>query len=235
MRDLTLQTDSLQSKRPGFWPWIIGAAALIALVSSVNSDMRAIHNDLRLKSGSIVDKYTSDHASNDVTVLISGSTGSVNPNTPRDVMVRDLRNLTAVRVVSDDLVEIDLQKKALLAGQEFKQQLETINASSISFNAGSTTLASSNIPALQQLAQILKKSPDRKIKITGHTDNSGSAQANLKISQQRAQAVAQALISKGVAQQQLLVQGFGHTRPLYSNDTEAGRSKNRRIELVFMK
>jgi len=217
MRELTLQTDSIDNNRPGAWPWVIGAATLIALISSVNSDIKGIHNDLSLASRPIIEKYTSAHSHNSVNVSVNGRdlllTGTINTKIARNDMIEELRSLIPIRVVRDELQEIDPQQHAQHAGQDFKRQLEEIDASSISFKPGSTSLASSNIPALDQLATLLRNGPERQIKITGHTDNSGNAQANLRISQQRAQSVSLALMEKGVQQNQLIVQGYGHTRP----------------------
>ena len=66
----------------------------------------------------------------------------------------------------------------------------------------------------------------------GHTDNVGTPEANLKLSQERAQAVMAALVARGVAAARLTAKGYGQTAPVADNRTEDGRAKNRRVELV---
>ena len=74
--------------------------------------------------------------------------------------------------------------------------------------------------------------PEMKIEVGGHTDNVGSADANLKLSRERAQAVMAALAERGVAAGRLTAKGYGQTVPVADNRTEDGRAKNRRVELV---
>jgi len=70
-------------------------------------------------------------------------------------------------------------------------------------------------------------------RIEGHTDSSGSAEINQQLSQQRAEAVMQALEARGVDAARLSAEGYGAERPLASNDTEEGRSANRRVEVYL--
>jgi outer membrane protein OmpA-like peptidoglycan-associated protein len=67
----------------------------------------------------------------------------------------------------------------------------------------------------------------------GHTDSTGSEQYNMKLSQQRAQAVAQFLTGRGVDSQRVLTWGRGESQPIATNDTEAGRAENRRVDVVI--
>jgi OOP family OmpA-OmpF porin len=84
---------------------------------------------------------------------------------------------------------------------------------------------------LQKFADILKENPKATAVIEGHTDNVGDADMNLKLSQRRADSVRGFLIDKlGVAAERLSAQGFGLTKPIASNKTTDGKSKNRRID-----
>lgn len=74
--------------------------------------------------------------------------------------------------------------------------------------------------------------PELKLKIEGHTDNVGASAANLTLSQQRAAAVKAWLVKAGISQDRLTTAGHGDSQPVAANDTEDGRSKNRRVELV---
>ena len=84
---------------------------------------------------------------------------------------------------------------------------------------------------LDLAAEILIKYPEMQVEIAGHTDNLGPEAYNLKLSQGRAQAVVDYLVKTGVAATQLSAKGYGESLPLKSNDSEAGRERNRRVEL----
>jgi phage tail-like protein len=97
----------------------------------------------------------------------------------------------------------------------------------VNFPTNSKAVAAS--PDLDAVADNVKKSPDKKIKIEGHTDNVGDHGYNMTLSQQRADAVKQYLVGKGVPDTQISVcKGYGPDQPIASNDSAAGRSQNRR-------
>ncbi|HUM48322.1 MAG TPA: OmpA family protein, partial [Chitinophagales bacterium] len=79
-----------------------------------------------------------------------------------------------------------------------------------------------------KLIDLLKQNPSLKIEISGHTDNQGSAAYNQSLSQNRAKAVYEYLSATGIASSRLTFKGYGETKPLGSNETEEGRSQNRR-------
>jgi outer membrane protein OmpA-like peptidoglycan-associated protein len=88
---------------------------------------------------------------------------------------------------------------------------------------------------LGKLLQILRENPTLHIAIVGHTDNIGSTNYNLWLSRKRAKAVWQHLIDSGITAERLQYRGEGKARPIASNDTEAGRFQNRRVEFVILK
>jgi OmpA-OmpF porin, OOP family len=86
---------------------------------------------------------------------------------------------------------------------------------------------------LGEISQALKDNPAWKIKIDGHTDNVGGDAYNLRLSQRRAEAVKQALITQyGISPDRMTPEGFGASRPKAPNTTVEGRALNRRVELV---
>ncbi len=103
------------------------------------------------------------------------------------------------------------------------------------FESGSSTILTSSYSELNKLAEELKKKPSLRIEISGHTDNTGNNAANLTLSTGRAESVKQYLVEKGVNASRVECKGFGDTRPVASNDTEEGRTKNRRVEFVVIK
>jgi outer membrane protein OmpA-like peptidoglycan-associated protein len=103
------------------------------------------------------------------------------------------------------------------------------------FSPGTDRLKLESTPMLQQIASMLEKHGKLKIRIEGHTDNVGSADANLALSEKRAIAVKTSLVEDyHIKADRLDAKGFGGTKPAYSNDTPEGRSSNWRIELVKM-
>lgn len=105
--------------------------------------------------------------------------------------------------------------------------------SNILFGFDNYALTSEAKSNLSKLISILIKYPDTDIAILGHTDNSGSVNYNQRLSERRAQAVANYLISQDVARNRLTTIGFGESQPKYSNTTEAGLAQNRRVEFAI--
>lgn len=105
----------------------------------------------------------------------------------------------------------------------------------ITFNSGEATLQPGALDMLQQVGQMLRKHPDWKLEISGHTDNTGSKSGNRQLSEERAGAVAAFLRQQGIAPERLLTRGLGDTRPVASNDTPEGKEQNRRIEFRIIR
>lgn len=105
-------------------------------------------------------------------------------------------------------------------------------ALSVNFDTGKATIRPDSAKTLDDAATALKSVPGMKVEVGGHTDDVGTAEANLKLSQERAQAVVAALVKRGVEAGRLTARGYGQTVPVADNRTEEGRAKNRRVELV---
>lgn len=102
----------------------------------------------------------------------------------------------------------------------------------IFFDTGRATLKADSNAALDQAAQLMRQQAALKLLVVGHTDSTGTASANTMLSQQRAEAVRNALLARGIAAARLTAQGVGSSVPVAGNDSEAGRARNRRVELV---
>lgn len=87
-------------------------------------------------------------------------------------------------------------------------------------------------PVISEIVALLLQHPELKLTIEGHTDSSGDAEDNLRLSRERAAAVVDALKEAGISAERLRSQGYGDTRPIADNETPEGRAKNRRVELV---
>ncbi len=99
------------------------------------------------------------------------------------------------------------------------------------FETGSARLKPESTEQLRNVAEILKAYPKVKVKIGGYTDNTGDADANLKLSQDRATSVMNQLVILGVAADRLSAEGYGQQYPVADNATDAGRQQNRRIAM----
>jgi outer membrane protein OmpA-like peptidoglycan-associated protein len=104
----------------------------------------------------------------------------------------------------------------------------------INFDAGKSTFRPEAFPLLINAVQILLSNPGIKIQIEGHTDNVGSAAANQKLSEQRAQAVKRFLVVKGVDESRISTVGYGASKPISDNKTAQGKAFNRRIEFKVL-
>lgn len=103
----------------------------------------------------------------------------------------------------------------------------------IDFAIGTASIAPSSEAAIARAAAILQSAGDRLVAVVGHSDNSGALDANMALSRQRAEAVRDALVARGIAAGRLEAHGVGWLAPLAPNDTPAGRAQNRRVELVL--
>lgn len=100
----------------------------------------------------------------------------------------------------------------------------------IQFETGRAGILPVSRPILDDVAQVLKDRPDLKIRVEGHTDDQGSDDQNLKLSQDRAESVRAYLVGRGVEANRLRAEGLGETRPVDTNRTSQGRARNRRVE-----
>lgn len=101
----------------------------------------------------------------------------------------------------------------------------------ITFGTNLYDVNASFYPTLNSVGLVLKEYDKTIVNVMGHTDSTGSDQYNLELSQKRAGSVAQYLIAQGLLAQRFVVQGFGESRPIATNDTPEGRALNRRVEI----
>ena len=102
----------------------------------------------------------------------------------------------------------------------------------VNFDTAKATIRPDSAAVLDQAAALLREASSIKVEIAGHTDNVGDADANLSLSQQRAESVRNALVERGIDGGRLVAKGYGATAPVADNRSEAGRAQNRRVELV---
>jgi outer membrane protein OmpA-like peptidoglycan-associated protein len=135
-----------------------------------------------------------------------------------------------------DKQEADLRQKLANTGVEVERQGEMIKLimpGNITFKTGSADIASNFYTPLNQVVTSLKQYDTSNIEVVGHSDSKGARQSNMDLSQQRAQNVANYLMSQGVSGGRVMTRGAGPDQPIASNETEAGRMQNRRVEITL--
>lgn len=135
------------------------------------------------------------------------------------------------------IVEKAAMAQELVANADaFANSLKTtghIAVEGIYFDTAKSELKPESSAAITEVAKLVKGDPSLKLYVVGHTDNAGALEGNMKLAQDRAQSVVQALVkSHGIEAARLKAYGSGPYAPVASNDTEEGRAKNRRVELV---
>lgn len=106
----------------------------------------------------------------------------------------------------------------------------------VNFRSGRAQLLTASFDVLDKIANILNKYPDYRLRIEGHTDSDGKAANNLRLSEQRAAACRDYLLTKGIEPSRITSVGYGETRPIADNNTKAGKSLNRRVAFdVYLK
>jgi OOP family OmpA-OmpF porin len=111
----------------------------------------------------------------------------------------------------------------------------TVRLDHIYFDFDKTTLKKESYEELARVVDFLNRNPTVEIEIAGHTDSRGSDEYNLRLSSGRTQAVVDYLVSQGINPRRLQAVGYGESRPIDTNDTEAGRARNRRVEFTVLK
>ncbi|MBZ5763069.1 DUF4892 domain-containing protein [Rhizobium sp. VS19-DR104.2] len=180
----------------------------IDLLNATNGDVRAMTARLDRVEGPV-----------DVSVLVSQDSGK---------QVGVLLQVVEGREMQKNQVTVDA--KAMSDGLG---KAGHIALNGIQFETGSATLKPESDKTLAQMAEMLVRDATRKVYIVGHTDSSGAIEHNIELSQARAAAVVKALTDKfGIDASRLSAQGVGPYAPVASNLSDAGRAKNRRVELV---
>lgn len=154
----------------------------------------------------------------------------------KDTASNKLKTATAKKDMGERLREKQDSIKAHANAGQIKHEPLVLEKATLHFNFtfGSFDIGDDEASYLNELAVAFKGNPDLRIKLTGHTDDVGSDKFNLKLSIQRAEKIREFLAARGVSPDRVTVDGKGESEPLTSNDTEEGKAKNRRVELVIL-
>jgi outer membrane protein OmpA-like peptidoglycan-associated protein len=135
--------------------------------------------------------------------------------------------------VQEDKLRAQLQGTGVQVARE-GDNIRLIMPGNITFETDSYNLRTDFYPVLNSVGVVLAKYADTAIRVSGHTDNTGSRQYNQTLSERRAASVASYLGTQGVAQQRMLVQGMAFDQPIADNSTADGRAQNRRVEIYIL-
>jgi outer membrane protein OmpA-like peptidoglycan-associated protein/tetratricopeptide (TPR) repeat protein len=177
-----------------------------------------------IATGQVLEKVTTDETGNYLVTLPIGHDYTFTVNRKGYLFYSDNFLLASRPSDSTYQKDIPLQPIAINASLALKN---------IFFETNSFKLNSSSFTELDKLLQLMQDNATVKIQIGGHTDNTGLAAENLKLSSNRAKAVVDYLVSKGIAATRLTFKGFGASKPIADNKTEEGKAKNRRTEIVI--
>jgi len=213
------------------WPWVIALLAAVGVVVSTAQVSQAIPDRLthQVRQTINAENLTGINIATDGRDV--SLTGTVNKSVDRRALLAKIESVAGVNSAQESFTIFDPEAAARQRVQAFAEKLESINISLVAFEPSSASLTETSRPALEALAQLMLSYPDQRVRVSGHTDNTGRAAINLRISRERAEAVANYLISRGVATSQVVARGFGASRPIADNNTDAGKARNRRIEI----
>jgi outer membrane protein OmpA-like peptidoglycan-associated protein len=170
--------------------------------------------------------------------VIGGAIGSTKKKTAEGAVIGAVIGGVAGGIIGH---KMDKQAKELEDVKEAKVEkinngegLKVTFESGILFETNSATLNSSSQQSLTKFAQSLQNNAETNVAISGHTDNTGNDAINQPLSERRAESVANFLVGKGVTRNRLTTVGNGSHQPVADNNTAAGRSQNRRVEVVIV-
>ena len=139
----------------------------------------------------------------------------------------DMRRVTIPNTYTEEFYTLDVPLVKFKVGKK-------VVMNNILFELGKAVLTVGSYAELDKLVGELQDSPQIKIEISGHTDNTGNPVVNARLSTERAKAVIDYLVRKGIDSSRLTYQGFGSDQPIADNATAAGRAKNRRVEFKIL-
>lgn len=171
--------------------------------------------DNKVVFSSVTDEITGEYQA----FLAPGKEYGINFNTPGYVYHTN-------KLVTEGSHDVSVEKIAVG---------KTAQLNNIFFDFDKATLQKKSYAELNHFVTFMKQNPKVSIELAGHTDSKGSRTYNIDLSQRRAQSVADYLTSKGIDASRIVCKGYGPDKPIADNDTEEGRSKNRRTEIIIIK
>ncbi len=227
------------------------ALVFISIISSTYSQTTPILNlpkDAKVQ-GSVVDMRTKQPKNNELVVFrsqknsneyqaISDSIGSFSTRLPAgdkyDILIMGFKDSSSYNVLDIPALGANsFYKNPFTVNLEFDPP-KTFVLDDVEFDFGKSTLRPESYSTLNDLVDYLKRKPNERIEIGGHTDNVGSDAKNLVLSLERAKSIVAYLTAQGIENNRLVAKGYGAEEPIEENTTEEGRQKNRRTEVKIL-
>ena len=135
--------------------------------------------------------------------------------------------------IQDDIVPIQEELVEVVLKEEQRKVVDEAFGA-LEFETGKSVIKEGSYPSLLNLVKLLENNGKWRVSFTGHTDNIGEAMFNMLLSKKRAEAVKEFLKQFGIDENRIVVDFYGETKPISTNDTEEGRSHNRRVDMVVI-
>jgi outer membrane protein OmpA-like peptidoglycan-associated protein len=222
--------------------------ALFPTAFSQTTPVLNLPKDAKIE-GSVSDMRTKQPKNNELVVFrsqknsneyqaISDSTGKFSTRLPAgdkyDIYIMGFKDSSSYNVLDiPALGPNSYYKNPFTVNLQFDPP-KTFVLDDVEFDFGKSTLRPESYNTLDDLVDYLKRKPNERIEIGGHTDNIGSDEKNLVLSLERAKSIVAYLIAKGISNDRLVAKGYGAEEPIEDNSTEEGRQKNRRTEVKIL-
>ena len=207
-------------------------AALFLSSAMVLTSCEAIQNANNTQKGAVIGT-----AAGAILGAVIGNNAGKGGNAPQGAVLGGVVGGVVGGVIGNKMDKQAKEIKETLPGAEVERVGEgikvTMKENMVNFGFDSSDLTSAAKANLDKLAQVLKNNMDTNIYIYGHTDSKGTDAYNLSLSERRAAAVKNYLVSQGVSAGRMFTMGVGEKEPVASNDTDAGRAENRRVEFAI--
>ena len=201
---------------------IISATTKEAVVSKISYKSLPYGSKAGFLSGSTFKFPLFDNEKYELTVVAPGYA-------PSKYMLDPAEANSERKVIKD--IELGLPVSAVKVAEETHTVGKIMRLDNLIFNAGTSKIESSSFEELDHVLKMLKDNPKMIIQLEGHTDFQGSPTANMKLSQDRVDAVKNYLTSKGASKSSIKTKAFGGTQPISRENTEEAHKLNRRVEL----
>ena len=207
-------------------------AALFISASLMMTSCEAVKNSNNQQKGTVIGT-----AAGAILGGVLGNNLGKGKNAPLGAVLGGVVGGVAGNVIGNKMDKQAKDIKETLPGAEVERVGEgirvTMKENMVNFGFDSSNLTEAAKMNLDKLAQVLNTHEDTNINIYGHTDSKGADSYNLSLSERRAGAVKSYLLSKGVSSSRMIAMGVGEGEPIASNDSDAGRAQNRRVEFAI--
>jgi len=184
MTQHALNLELPETQRLSIWPWLVALTAGVCLIVSLAQQLQSIPAQLQYSA----QQFARNAGFGQLSISASGRDLTVSGNVEKQKSLANLlagiEQIEGVRRVTDRVTIVDPVADTLAQRQNFLTSLSQINTASVAFEAGSSSFTQASDAALNQLARLMASNPDTRVRIEGHTDNTGPESVNLRLSRE---------------------------------------------------